>query len=110
MRVFKISVLASVVLFVASCDAYTSVRGQIQGPDCQPVAGAVVRLKIGDHVYSESESDVDGTFEVQTVHGKADEVLIMISKPGFNEKVMRLHPYFRYEALIVQLEPEETNA
>ena len=110
MRIFKLSALTFVLLLVASCDAYTSVRGEIQGPDCQPVAGAVVKLEIGDHVYSESESDVAGAFEVQTVHGRADEVLIVISKPGFKEKVIRLHPYFRYEDLVVQLEPEQKNA
>ena len=106
MKIFKFSALFPVLLLLVSCDAYTSVRGEIQGPDCQSVDGASVMLRIDDHMYSEDESDVDGTFEVQTVHGKADEVQIVVSKPGYKKKVIRLHPYFRYEDLIVQLEAE----
>ena len=106
MKILKLCTLLSVLLVLASCDAFTSVRGEIQGPDCQPVAGASVMLRIDDHMYSDDESDVDGTFEVQTVHGKADEVQIAVSKSGYKEKVIRLHPYFRYEDLIVQLEAE----
>jgi len=107
MRTLRHILLLPFVMLIASCDAYTSVRGKVQGPDCQPVEGAAIEARIDDHLFSTRESDADGTFWVECVHGKAEELQLVISKAGFKQKVVRLHAHFRYEGLLIQLELEE---
>ncbi len=107
MRLLKYVLLLVGLAIIVSCDAYTSVRGKVIGPDCQPVEGAVIQTRVDDHPYTARESDARGMFWVECVHGKAEEFRIVVSKAGFQQKVIRLHPHFRYEEILVQLEPEE---
>jgi hypothetical protein len=97
------------VALVSGCDGGTRLKGEVRGPDGQPIAGAQVRLDEAEDYGSETTTDEAGRFELGRVHAPFDIRLVFrVTKEGFRpyRQEFRSHRREDVPSLIV-LQPEQ---
>ena len=73
------------LLFLASCDGYTHIKGKITDTSGRPIQGAQVRMKTISGGGDDNETtDADGFFSVAFTHAPYNvDLLLMVTKEGY---------------------------
>jgi hypothetical protein len=98
------------LLAAVGCDGHTSLKGEVVGPDDQPIAGALVRLIEPQDAERErgSETDAAGRYSVALTHAPFDIPLVVtVKKDGYKpyRKEFRVRERESFPKKIV-LEPD----
>ncbi len=97
------------VLFLVSCDGFTTVRGTVRDALGAPVARATVRLLEADgRLLREATTAADGTFRIGTTNGWfPDTFALHVTKPGYVTFSCPVKPNSRSEVQVTLAEERD---